>query len=60
MTTIDDLLASRDWPEVSLIKIDVQGAEARVLAGAVRTLENAGPALSLRSTMKISRYGSGQ
>ena len=34
MTTVDDLLASRDWPEVSLIKIDVQGAEARVLAGA--------------------------
>ena len=34
MTTIDELLATRGWPEVSLIKVDVQGAEARVLAGA--------------------------
>jgi len=39
MTTIDDLLTDRGWPEVSLIKVDVQGAEARVLAGARRTLE---------------------
>jgi FkbM family methyltransferase len=43
--TIDDLLAARGWPPVSLIKIDVQGAESRVLAGAGETLRALHPAL---------------
>src|SRR5207247_124015 len=43
--TIDDLLAKRNCPAVSLIKIDVQGAEERVLRGATRTLEKSHPAL---------------
>lgn len=43
--TIDTLLAARGWPPVSLIKIDVQGAEARVLAGAEETLRELQPAL---------------
>ncbi len=43
--TIDDLLAARNWPRVSLIKIDVQGAESRVLAGASKTLQSFHPAL---------------
>ena len=43
--TIDDLLAARGSPPVSLIKIDVQGAESRVLAGAGATLEALHPAL---------------
>jgi FkbM family methyltransferase len=43
--TIDDLLAARGSPPVSLIKIDVQGAESRVLAGAGATLETHHPAL---------------
>ncbi len=43
--TIDGLLAEHGRPAVSLIKIDVQGAEARVLAGAVETLARSRPAL---------------
>ncbi len=43
--TIDGLMAARKWPPVGLIKIDVQGAEARVLKGARRTLERHRPAL---------------
>jgi FkbM family methyltransferase len=43
--TIDDLLAARGWPRVSLMKIDVQGAESRVLAGAGETLGALHPAL---------------
>jgi FkbM family methyltransferase len=59
MTTIDDLLAARGWPEVSLIKIDVQGAEARVLAGAHQTLERFRPALFLELEDELLRkYGS--
>jgi FkbM family methyltransferase len=43
--TIDELLQERDWPTVSLIKIDVQGAEERVLRGAARTLRELRPAI---------------
>jgi FkbM family methyltransferase len=43
--TIDDLVGERVWPAVSLIKIDVQGAEERVLRGAARTLRELRPAV---------------
>jgi len=43
--TLDGLLAERGWPAVSLIKIDVQGAEIRVLRGARETLARFHPAL---------------
>jgi FkbM family methyltransferase len=43
--TIDDVLAARGRPRVSLMKIDVQGAEGRVLAGASQTLAALHPAL---------------
>jgi FkbM family methyltransferase len=59
MTTIDDLLAARGWPEVSLIKVDVQGAEACVVAGARRTLERFRPALFVEvDNRNLKRYGS--
>jgi hypothetical protein len=43
--TLDDLVAARGWPRVSLIKIDVQGAEHRVIAGGLRVIEQFHPAL---------------
>ena len=43
--TIDDLCASEGWPAVCLVKIDVQGAEDRVIAGALETLKRFSPAL---------------
>jgi FkbM family methyltransferase len=58
-TTVDSLLSARGWPEVSLIKIDVQGAEARVLAGARQTLERFRPVLFLEvEDRKLAQYGS--
>jgi FkbM family methyltransferase len=45
VVTIDYLLSVRGWPTVSLIKIDVQGAELRVLLGAQETLNRYSPAL---------------
>ncbi|MEI6972925.1 MAG: FkbM family methyltransferase [bacterium] len=42
--TLDGLLAERGWPAVSLIKIDVQGAEIRVLRGAREALTRFRPA----------------
>ena len=42
---LDSLLEERGCPPVSLVKIDVQGAEERVLDGAVNLLERDRPAL---------------
>jgi FkbM family methyltransferase len=56
---IDDLLAARGWPEVSLIKVVVQGAEARVLAGAAETIKRYHPTLFLElDDQQLRRYGS--
>jgi len=43
--TIDELCALNDWPEVCFVKIDVQGAEGRVIAGAIETIKRFSPAL---------------
>ena len=37
-TTIDDFLEAQGWPEVNLVKVDVEGAELEVLAGMDRLL----------------------
>jgi len=43
--TVDGVLRERGWPKVSLIKIDVQGAEERVLRGAMGALRELRPAV---------------
>jgi FkbM family methyltransferase len=58
-TTIDDLLSAYGWPPVSLIKIDVQGAEASVIAGARRTIARFHPSLFVEvSDATLQGYGS--
>lgn len=42
---LDTVMAELTWPAVSLIKVDVQGAEARVLEGAHETLVRNRPVL---------------
>jgi hypothetical protein len=43
--TRDSIMESHDWPSMSLVKIDVQGAEQRVLKGASEVLRRNRPAL---------------
>jgi FkbM family methyltransferase len=43
--SLDSLAAAKGWPDVSFIKIDVQGAELRVLNGATALLERCKPAM---------------
>jgi FkbM family methyltransferase len=43
--TVDEIVAARGWPTVSLIKIDVQGAEIRVLRGSLETIDRYKPVL---------------
>jgi FkbM family methyltransferase len=43
--TLDGLVAERGWARVSLVKIDVQGAEPAVIAGAREVLRRFRPAL---------------
>jgi FkbM family methyltransferase len=43
--TLDGVLRERGWPKVALIKIDVQGAEERVLRGAMGALRELRPAV---------------
>lgn len=55
--SLDDQMARRKWPHVSLIKIDVQGAEARVIAGAGEILRRFHPALYLEISSPTSSDG---
>jgi hypothetical protein len=56
--TIDSLVAD-DQRRVTLIKVDVQGAEAVVLAGAERTIATHRPALFLEvDDRTLRRFGS--
>jgi FkbM family methyltransferase len=56
--SIDQLLAERDRPTVSLIKIDVQGAEVAVIRGARETIHRCRPALFVEiGENGLERYG---
>lgn len=44
---LDTMMAEHGWPPISLIKIDVQGAELRVLKGASKIIEKFSPAIYL-------------
>jgi FkbM family methyltransferase len=45
LLTLDGLMESAGWPRISLVKIDVQGAELLVLQGATELLDRFKPAL---------------
>jgi len=45
--SLDELAAARQWQPVSLIKVDVQGAEMLVLKGSLKILERFRPVLYL-------------
>jgi len=57
--TVDTLLAKAHWPRVSLIKIDVEGAEPFVLEGALGTIDRFHPAMFIEIDDKgLQRLGS--
>jgi FkbM family methyltransferase len=45
--TLDGIMEHHGWPRVSLVKIDVQGAEERVLRGSIKTIQRFKPAVSI-------------
>jgi len=47
VTTIDNLVAELNLPRVDFIKMDIEGAEAQALAGAVRTVERFRPRMAI-------------
>ncbi|HEX5064618.1 MAG TPA: FkbM family methyltransferase [Myxococcota bacterium] len=55
--SIDALVESGGLPPPDLIKIDVEGAEADVFAGAVRTIRHHRPALVFEADMNLERFG---
>jgi FkbM family methyltransferase len=61
--TLDRLLAERGWPRVALVKVDVQGAEWRVLEGARETLRRFRPALFMElddEALRLMNTSAGQ
>ena len=56
---LDTVMAELRWPSVSLIKLDVQGAESRVLKGACETLARNRPALLIEiDDQALASFGS--
>lgn len=45
LQTLDELSASRGWPRIGLIKIDVEGYEPPALRGAVKLIEQSRPVI---------------
>ncbi len=57
--TLDGIAEKYGWPDVSLVKIDVQGAEPRVIAGAHGLLKRSRPALFIEfDPAGLARMGS--
>ena len=57
--TVDDLVAEMGWNRVDFIKIDVEGAERRVLQGAKVTLQESNPVLLMEfNAWALLAYGS--
>lgn len=58
--TVDDLTAELGWTSsVTMVKIDAEGAEARVLRGAARTLRASRPVVIAESAISEIRFASG-
>ena len=56
---LDSLIAKHGWPRVSLIKIDVQGSEPRVLLGSLEILARFGPAVYMEvDDLALNQCGS--
>lgn len=57
-TTLDEIWQSRGKPDVSLIKIDVEGAETEVLEGAALLLRTCRPVVALEwNPLNLRAYG---
>ncbi len=57
--TLDRILARECWPPVTMIKLDIQGAEVRALAGAAETIDRLRPTLLVEvDESRLRRQGS--
>jgi FkbM family methyltransferase len=58
VSTLDELVADLELDRVDLVKADIEGAEATLLAGAAKTLESLRPVLMLElEDRHLARFG---